>query len=105
MKKITETLYQKYKGFFYELLTAVVDADDKFLWVDAGGSGSRSDAQIYNELELKECLEYGPTGFPDTGSLPNDNRNMPYFFLGNDMFRLAKHLMKPHSHCGLTMEK
>ena len=37
----------------YNVLMALVDADYNFLWADVGSIGASSDAQIYNESELK----------------------------------------------------
>ena len=62
----TGSLFHNYKGFFSVVLLALVDADYKFLWIDIGGFGSMSDAQIFNDSELKECLEDGTIGFPDS---------------------------------------
>ena len=45
--------YFKYKGCFSLVLLALVNADYKFLWVNAGASGSSSDAQIFNCSKLK----------------------------------------------------
>nr|XP_054761139.1 uncharacterized protein LOC129267454 [Lytechinus pictus] len=41
------SLYYNYKGFYSVVLMALVDADYRFIWVDIGGMGSASDAQIY----------------------------------------------------------
>ena len=98
-------LYFNYKGFFSVVLMALVDADYKFVWIDVGGHGSMSDAQIYNASELKGCLEDGTIGFPDPDPMPNDDRDMPYFLLGDDAFGLRTYLMKPFSHRGLTEEE
>ena len=102
----TGSLFHNNKGFFSLVLLALVDADYKFLWMDIGGYGSMSDAQIFNESELKECLEDGTIGFPDPDPdpLPNDDQNMPYFIL-DDAFGLRTYLMKPYSQRGLTKEQ
>jgi len=74
----TGTMYHNYKGFFSRVLMALVDADYKFMWIDVGGLESQSDAQIYNQSELKECLEDGSIGFPPPSPLPNDVQDFPY---------------------------
>jgi hypothetical protein len=101
----TGTLYHNYKGFFSVVLLALVDANYKFLWIDTGGLGSQSDCQIFNASELKEALESGDIGFPDPDPLPNDDRDLPYFILGDDAFGLRKYLMKPYSQRGLTRDQ
>ncbi|XP_060608508.1 uncharacterized protein LOC132760538 [Ruditapes philippinarum] len=42
----SDSLYHNYKHFFSLVLLALEDADYKFLWIDCGGLGSMSDAQI-----------------------------------------------------------
>lgn len=76
--------YFNYKGFYSIVLMALVDADYKIIWADVGGTGSASDAQIYNDCELKKCAEGGTLGLPDPDPLPNDNQNVPYFFIGDN---------------------
>ena len=101
----TSSLYHNYKGFFSVILMALVDAQYKFLWIDVGGNGAMSDAQIYNDSELKTCLEDGTIGFPEPDPLPNDDRPMPYFLLGDDAFSLSKYMMKPYGLRGLNKEQ
>ena len=97
--------YFNYKGFFSIVLLGVVDADYKFLWVDIGGYGHMSDAQIFNDSELKECLEDNSIGFPAPDPLTNDTGNTPYFILGDDAFGLRTFLMKPYAHRQMTKEQ
>ena len=56
--------YFNYKGYFSVVLLALVDADYKFLWVNAGSSGSSSNAQIFNCSKLKRRIENGNLGLP-----------------------------------------
>ena len=39
------SLCYNYKGFFFVVLMALVDANYQFMWVDAGGMGLMSDAK------------------------------------------------------------
>ena len=59
--------------------------------------GSTSDAAIFNRSEMKEVIENGIIGFPAADPLPNDDRSMPYFIIGDDDFPLRTWLMKPYS--------
>ena len=99
------SLYFNYKGFYSVVLMGLVDADYKFIWADVGGCGSASDAQIYNNSELKQCAEDGTLGLPDPEPLPNDTEDVPYFFVGDDAFGLRPTMMKPYSQRGLQNEK
>ena len=97
--------YYNYKGFYSVVLMALVDADYKFLWMEVGSQGSASDAQIFNECELKEALEDGSIGLPPPDPLPGDDQDTPYFLVGDDAFALKTWLMKPHSKRNMTNEE
>jgi len=90
------SLYHNYKGFFSIVLMGLVDADYKFIWADVGGLGHQSDAQIYNDSELKDCLDNGHLHLPAPAPLPHDDQDMPYFFLGDDAFALRTSFTKPY---------
>ena len=91
--------YFNYKKFYSVVLITLVDADYKFLWVDIGAQGSASDAQIWNDNDLKRAIEIGVIGFPDADPLPGDveDHPMPYFIIGDDAFDMKSTLMKPYS--------
>jgi hypothetical protein len=104
--KNSGSLYFNYKGFFSIVMLAVVDSDYKFIWVDIGSRGASSDAQIYNNSELKECMEDNSICFPDPEILPNDSTTkIPFFLVGDDAFALKENMMKPFSRRGLSEDE
>ena len=65
------------------------------------GFGSYGDAKIYNESEIAEAVQNGTIGFQDPDPLPHD-QDIPYFFVGDDVFSLNKNFQKPFGNRGLT---
>lgn len=96
--------YYNYKGFFSIVLLALVDADYRFLWVQVGDPGACSDAQLYNGCQLKRKLDDNTLAVPPDEPLPNDDRPMPYFLIGDNAFALKKTMMKPYGRRHLTRE-
>ena len=96
------SLYHSYKGYFSIVLLALVDANYKFIWCDLGGLGFMSDCQIFNDSELKECMDDNSIGFPPPSPITNDDRNMPYFIVANDAFPMRTNLMKPYRRHNLS---
>jgi hypothetical protein len=96
------SIYYNYKGFHSIVLMAVVDADYKFIWVEAGSNGSASDAQIFNSCVFKTAMEEGTLGIPPPDTLPGDDKPVPYFLIGDDAFTLRTWMMKPFSLRNLT---
>ena len=54
---------------------ALVDANYKFIWVSVG-----TNAQVFNNSELKTMLEEDNLGLSDADTLPGDDRNTFIFF-------------------------
>ena len=69
------------------------------------GDGACSDAQVYNDSELREAAEVDSLGFPDADPLPNGIQDVPYFFIGDDPFALSTTIIKPYSHRALDKEE
>ena len=98
----TGSEYFNYKGYFSIILLAIVDADYRFLWCCTGAAGSASDAGVFNGSRIKVALEEDTLGLPEPDPLPGDDRDTPYFLVGDDAFALRKYMMKPFSSRGLA---
>ena len=94
--------YYCHKGFYSIILLALVDANYKFVWVNIGEPGSNSDAGIYNQSTLEPALREQTLGLPPPDPLPGDDRETPYFIMGDDAFALREYMMKPYSARYLT---
>lgn len=103
--KDSGSVYYNYKGFFSIILLGLVDADYKFMWVDIGANGSTSDCAVFNASDLKVALESGTLGLPVPEPLPDDDRDIPYFIVGDDAFPLKTWLMKPFAIRNMTHEE
>ncbi|XP_060561924.1 putative nuclease HARBI1 [Ruditapes philippinarum] len=90
--------FYNYKGFFSIVLLGLVDADYKFLWANIGANGSSSDCGVFNRSSLEPALREGTLGLPPPEPLPFDDRNTPYFLVGDDAFPLRSYLIKPFPH-------
>ena len=97
--------YYNYKKFYSIVLLALVDADYKFIWVDIGGRGPSSDAQIWNDSDLKEAMDNRSIPLPAPRPMPHDDEPMSYFIEGDDAFALRPTMMKPYSKSNLTREE
>ena len=97
--------YFNYKGYFSLVLLGLVNADYKFLWVNAGASGSSSDAQIFNRSKLKRRIDNGTLGLPPHAPLGPVGPDLHYFLLGDNAFALMPWLVKPYSRRCLTREE
>ncbi len=103
--KKSGSAFYNYKGFFSIILMGLVDADYKFLWANVGIEGSASDAGVFNQSPLEAALREGTLGLPDPEPLPHDDRDTPYFIIGDDAFPLRTWLVKPYSHRYLSHEE
>jgi len=61
---------------------ALVDADNKFLWVDVWANGSTSDCAIYNQSQLKDELENWTIVLPPPRPLPGHDTPIQHFVMG-----------------------
>ena len=70
-----------------------------------GHPGAAGDAQIYNGSDLKRLLERGQDPYPAADPLPYDDRDTPYFLVGDDAFSMTTNLMKPYGRRNLPHDE
>ncbi len=76
-------------------MMALLDGEYKFTSVEVGANGTSSDAQIFNDCGLKAAIDQRVIGFSPPDHLPDDDKDTPYFFVGNVAFPLRTYMMKP----------
>ena len=86
--------YYNYKGFHSIVLMAVADAGYKLLYVDVGTSNGRT----WKNCTMYDAVEEYRAGLHEPNPLTNDDKPVPYHFVGDDAFGLRTWLMKPFSH-------
>lgn len=94
--------YFNYKRFHSIVLLAVVDSKYVFRWCNVGSPGKNADAGIFKRSTLSTALERGTLGLPAPDPLPDDDRDMPYFIVGDEAFPLRPWLMKIFPNRNLT---
>lgn len=90
------SLFFNYKNYFSIVLLAMVDANYRFLAVDVGSYGKEGDSGIFAKSNLGKQVYSGDL-FPPDEDLAGLNETMPYVVVGDEAFRLHKHLMKPYT--------
>ena len=98
--------FYNYKGIYSILLLAFVDYDYKFLVAEVGCQGRISDGGVYRNSSFYSALKENKLNLPDPQPLPQssdpywefhqDNDEMPIVFVGDDVFPLSDHCMKPY---------
>lgn len=88
------SLFHNFKGFFSIVLFAMVDANCKFLLIDVGSYGKEGDAGIFQK-SLMGCKVSNGEYLPPPQHLPASDIKLPHVIVGDEAFRLDKHVMKP----------
>ncbi len=95
--------YYNYKNFHSIVLIALGDGDNKITWVEVAANGTSSDAQIFEDCGIKQAIDQHVIGFPPPDHLPDDDRDTPYLFVGDDVFPLRTYMMKLFGRLGLEV--
>ena len=94
-----------YKHTFSIVLMALVDAEYKFIYIDAGCNGRVSDGGVFKNCTLYSALENGTLNIPQPSSIEASGTLVPYMIVADDAFPLKEYLQKPYSQNGLNKEK
>ena len=60
---------------------------------------------IFNCSRFEPALHEGRLGLPAPEPLPNDDKDIPYFLVGDDAFPLREYMVKPFPHRYLTHDE
>ncbi len=97
--------YFNYQRYYSIIMMAIADAKYRFTYVEVGANGACSDAQVFNYSAFKEGMEHGDGNIPEARPLPNDNKPIPFYLIGDDAFALRPWLMKPYSKRMMSKEE
>ncbi|XP_061501743.1 uncharacterized protein LOC133391468 [Anopheles gambiae] len=89
------TQYYNYKKYFSLHLQAVADVNWKFIAIDVGEYGSRSDSGVFNSSSLFELIRSNRLNIPPPKPLPGTTQRMPHVFIGDQGYPLKPFLLRP----------
>lgn len=98
------SLFFNYKDYFSLVLLAMVDANSRFVAVDVGSYGKEGDSGIFAKSAMGRQV-YSGNFVPPDELLAGLNKAMPYVILGDEAFRLHKHVMKPYTKAAAHADK
>ncbi len=71
--------------------------------MDGSANDTSSDAQIFEDCGLKAAIDQRMIGFPPPDCMPDDDKDTPYFFVGDNAFPLHTYMMKPYDRLELEV--
>lgn len=95
--KNSGNLFHNYKDLFSVVLLAIVDANYKFIAVDIGSYGKEGDSGIFLKSTIGKQVLNKSFDFLEDSTLPGSSVVVPHVIVGDEAFRLHKHIMKPYT--------
>lgn len=89
--------YYNFKGFFSIVLFAAVDSNYNFIYINCGCQGRISDGGVFNNSNLYTKIQNKSLNLPQPRAFPMRNKEIPYYFIGDEAFALSENIMKVYS--------
>ncbi|KAK8771708.1 hypothetical protein V5799_025045 [Amblyomma americanum] len=99
-------LYMNHKKTFSVILLAAVDANGKFIYIEAGVPGGEESGELWQKAALPKAIEDKRTRLPrlvEVASSPNVL--LPPTFVTDSALPLQKHVVKPFAGTSLSEDK
>lgn len=87
--------YYSYKERFSMNLMAISDAHYRFIALDIGAPGRRSDGGVFGESAMYTKFEKDTFEVPKPEAITANTPAMPYVLVEDEAFSLTKYLMRP----------
>lgn len=84
---------------------AICNANYEFLLCDFGTNGRISDGGVINNTLFYYNLKNGTLNIPPPEKLSNNERQLPFVFIGDEAFALRPDFLKPFSQRDLTHDR
>ena len=93
----SSSMFYNYKGYFSIILMALVDADNRFVFVDIGQYGSNGDSGVFKGSWFGQNYMNGTLNLPGPKQLPNYPRGgaLPHCIVADEAFPLHMDLLRP----------
>ncbi|KAL6416941.1 hypothetical protein ACFW04_014772 [Cataglyphis niger] len=91
---------------FILVLMVACDAQYKFTLFDVGAYGNESDSGILSRSNFGQALYGGTLNIPrSTARLPRSDKEVSYYFVGDEAFQMSTNLMRPYPGRSLNEQK
>lgn len=101
----TGSLYFNYKDYFSIVLLGLVDANYKFVAVDAGSYGKEGDSNIFRKSAIGRKMANNTFNIPPAKYLPGNLDILPHFLIGDEAFPLSTYMMKPYQRRNALLDR